>query len=45
MSIKTLSRLRDLRLSGMAHHLEQQLEQPGTCSDLSFDQSATPVMH
>jgi DNA replication protein DnaC len=36
MSIKTLSRLRDLRLSGMAKHLEQQLEQPGTYSDLSF---------
>lgn len=36
MSIKTLSRLRDLRLSGMAHHLEQQIEQPGTYSDLSF---------
>ena len=36
MSIKTLIRLRDLRLSGMAHHLELQLEQPGTYSDLSL---------
>lgn len=36
MTIKTLSRLRDLRLSGMAQHLEQQLTQPGTYSDLTF---------
>ena len=36
MSIKTLSRLRDLRLSGMAQHLERQLEQPGTYGDLPF---------
>lgn len=36
MSTQTLNHLRALKLSGMAHHLEQQLQQPGPYDDLSF---------
>ena len=32
----TLARLRDLRLGGMAHALERQLEHEGTYDALSF---------
>lgn len=36
MSTHTLNHLRDLKLSGMARSLEQQLNQPGPYDDLSF---------
>ncbi|MES9986175.1 MAG: hypothetical protein ABW115_22510 [Candidatus Thiodiazotropha sp. 6PLUC6] len=35
---QTLTRLRSLRLTGMADALNQQLEQPGTYDSLSFDE-------
>ena len=36
MSIPTLNRLRELKLGGMAHALQQQQEQPGPYAELSF---------
>lgn len=36
MSTQTLNHLRDLKLSGMARNLEQQLNQPGPYDDLNF---------
>ncbi|MBO9484654.1 IstB-like ATP-binding domain-containing protein [Salinisphaera sp. G21_0] len=35
---ETLARLRSLRLTGMADALNQQLDQPGTYSSLSFEE-------
>ena len=35
---ETLTRLRSLRLTGMADALNQQLDQPGTYSSLSFEE-------
>ncbi|MCG7952827.1 MAG: ATP-binding protein, partial [Candidatus Thiodiazotropha endolucinida] len=35
---QTLTRLRSLRLTGMANALNQQLEQPGTYDGLSFEE-------
>ena len=35
---ETLARLRSLRLAGMADALNQQLDQPGTYSSLSFEE-------
>lgn len=36
MTIPTLNRLRELKLGGMAHALQQQQEQPGPYAELSF---------
>ena len=36
MTISTLSRLRELKLGGMAHALQKQQEQPGPYETLSF---------
>ncbi len=35
---QTLSQLKELRLSGMANALAQQLEQPNTYDGLSFEE-------
>lgn len=44
MSQYTLQRLRELKLSGMAHNLEQQLDQPGPYDELLFTDRLTLML-